>query len=112
MIQGKTFKRKETANIKNSNEVRSFSLWHKLFRSAGNIGCMKNNNKTRKSKRPHHENPLPGEISPLQRKENARALHQADKDMSKDAGLSAQSKNDDLDEGEAARLGEENTDLV
>ena len=70
---------------------------------------MKNNNKTRKSKKPHHENPLPGDITPKQRKENANALQQADKDMNNDAEFTAHSKNDDLDEGETARLGEKNS---
>ena len=69
---------------------------------------MKNDNKTRKSKKPHHENPLPGDITPKQRKENANALQQADKDMNNDAEFTAHSKNDDLDEGETARLGEKN----
>ena len=72
---------------------------------------MKNNNKTGKSKKPHHENPLPGDITPQQRKENANALQQADKDMNNDAEFTAHSKNDDLDEGETARLGE-NNDLI
>jgi hypothetical protein len=73
---------------------------------------MKNNNKTRKSKKPHHENPLPGDITPKQREENANALQQADTDMSNDAEFTAHSKNDDLDEGETARLGEDKNDLV
>jgi len=69
---------------------------------------MKKSNKTGKSKKPHHENPLPGDITPQQRKENANALQQADKDMNNDAEFTAHSKNDDLDEGETARLGENN----
>jgi hypothetical protein len=73
---------------------------------------MKTNNKSRKSKKPHHENPLPGDITPGQRKENANALQQADKDMSNDAEFTAHSKNDDLDEGETARLGEDKNDLA
>ncbi|HEV8506894.1 MAG TPA: hypothetical protein VGQ53_15895 [Chitinophagaceae bacterium] len=73
---------------------------------------MKSNNKTRKGKKPHHENPLPGEISPKERKENADALQQADKDINNDAEFTAHSKNDDLDEGETARLGEGKNDLV
>jgi len=40
-----------------------------------------------------------------------RAHTQADKDMASDPDLSAHSPNDDLDEGESARLGE-NTGLV
>jgi hypothetical protein len=70
---------------------------------------MKNSNKTRKGKKPHHENPLPGDITPKERKENANALQQADKDMNNDAEFTAHSKNDDLDEGETARLGENNS---
>ena len=45
-------------------------------------------------------------------KENADAFHQAEKDMNKDAEFTAHSKNDDLDEGETARLGEGKNDLV
>jgi len=59
----------------------------------------------------HHEYPLPGEISPDQKQQNKNALQQADKDMIDDAELTAHNKNDDLDEGETARLGE-NTGLV
>ena len=62
-------------------------------------------------KKSHHEYPLPGEIDPDQKQRNKNALQQADKDMIDDAELTAHSKNDDLDEGETARLGE-NTDLV
>ena len=42
-------------------------------------------NKKDKNKKAHHENPLPGDITPKQRKENANALQQADKDMNNDA---------------------------
>jgi hypothetical protein len=73
---------------------------------------MKNSNKGKKGKKPHHENPLPGEITPRQKKANADALQQADKDMNNDAGFTAPSKNDDLDEGEMARLGEDKNDLI
>ena len=45
--------------------------------------------------------------------ENIRAAHeQADEDIGKDPDLSFHSPNDDLDESEAARLGEDKTDLV
>ena len=54
-----------------------------------------------------HEHPLPGEISPEQKKKNTDALNEAEKDMKEDAELTAQNKNDDLDEGELARLGED-----
>jgi hypothetical protein len=72
----------------------------------------KEKNKQGKNKKGHHEYPLPGEISPEQRQQNSDALQQADKDMIEDAGLTAHNKNDDLDEGETARLGEDDTDLV
>jgi hypothetical protein len=59
-----------------------------------------------------HQYPLPGEISPIQRKRNSEAHQQAEKDMISDAELNSKSPNDDLDEGESARLGEDRTDLV
>ena len=82
------------------------------FQKYYKCSIMKNDNKTGKSKKPHHENPLPGEITSKQMKENTNALHQAEKDMTKDAELTAHDKNDDLDEGETARLGEDKNDLV
>jgi hypothetical protein len=69
------------------------------------------NNKRSRTKKGHHEYPLPGEIGPGQKEQNVNAHQQADKDMIDDAELTAHNKNDDLDEGETARLGE-NTDLV
>jgi hypothetical protein len=45
--------------------------------------------------------------------ENVKKAHtQADKDIASDAELSAHSPNDDLDEGESARLGEDKNGLV
>lgn len=41
-----------------------------------------------------------------------KAHEQADEDIAKDPDLSIHSPNDDLDEGETARLGEDKTDLV
>ena len=73
---------------------------------------MKNSNKAKKGKKPQHENPLPGEITPRQKKANADALQQADNDMNNDAEFTAHNKNDDLDEGETARLGENENDLI
>jgi hypothetical protein len=58
-----------------------------------------------------HENRLPGEIDPAGKNLTNAAHQAADKDMEADAELTAHSPNDDLDEGETARLGEE-TDLV
>ena len=40
------------------------------------------------------------------------AFEQAEKDIEQDPDLSIHSPNDDLDEGETARLGEDKTDLV
>lgn len=45
--------------------------------------------------------------------ENVKAAYeQADEDIQQDADLSVHSPNDDLDEGESARLGEDRNDLV
>lgn len=45
--------------------------------------------------------------------ENVNKAHvQADKDIAKDAELSAHSPNDDLDESESAKLGEDENGLV
>jgi hypothetical protein len=72
----------------------------------------KSENKKKKSgKAGHREYPLPGEINPEQNRQNVNAHQQAEKDMANDAEFVAHNKNDDLDEGETARLGE-NTDLV
>ena len=54
-----------------------------------------------------HEHPLRQEISDEQRELNKTAHDQAEKDMEDDAEFTANSPNDDLDEGETARLGEE-----
>jgi hypothetical protein len=58
-----------------------------------------------------HENPLPGEISRDEKRKTAIARVKAEKDIEDDPEFSAKSPNDDLDEGETARLGEE-TDLI
>ena len=72
----------------------------------------KSENKKRKTGNAgHHEYPLRGEIDPEQNRRNVNAHHQAEKDMADDAEFVAHNKNDDLDEGESARLGE-STDLV
>lgn len=54
-----------------------------------------------------HDNALPGEISAEQKALNQSAHNQAEDDIAKDADLSVHSRNDDLDEGELARLGED-----
>ena len=68
---------------------------------------MESNNKKGK-----HEHPLPQEISNKEKTDAVHAHDQAEKDMEQDADLTSQSPNDDLDEGESARLGEDNTDLI
>ena len=75
---------------------------------------MKHNkkNKDPQNKKGRHEHPLPGEISPEQKQRNSKALQQAEEDMTDDAEFTAHSRNDDLDEGESARLGEDKTDLI
>ena len=64
------------------------------------------------TKKGHHQYPLPGEINDDQKRQNRNAHQQADRDMTNDAEFTAHDKNDDLDEGESARLGNESTDLV
>ena len=48
----------------------------------------------------------------IAREEIERAHRQAERDISADPEFSAHSPNDDLDEGETARLGEEKTGLI
>jgi hypothetical protein len=72
---------------------------------------MKKNDRTGKSKKPD-KTPSRGEATPDQRKQNANAHRQADQDIENDAEFTAHNKNDDLDEGETARLGEDSSDLV
>ena len=59
-----------------------------------------------------HEHPLRQEISDEQRAQYQSAHQQAEKDIEDDAELSAQSPNDDLDEGETARLGEDVSNII
>jgi hypothetical protein len=59
-----------------------------------------------------HQNPLPHEISDEQKKLNVSAHAEAEKDMVEDAELTASSPNDDLDEGETARLGEDIPEII
>lgn len=59
-----------------------------------------------------HEHPLPHEISNEQKRTAAAAHDQAEKDMEEDVELTASSPNDDLDEGETARLGDDGAGVV
>ena len=68
-----------------------------------------NSNKNQRGK---HEHPLPQEISRQEKEKAVRAHDEAEKDMNEDAELTAHSPNDDLDEGETARLGEDTGDII
>jgi len=59
-----------------------------------------------------HEHPLREEMHAAERKAAERAHEQADHDIGEDPDFSIHSPNDDLDEGESARLGEDNNGLV
>ncbi len=59
----------------------------------------------------HHQNPLPQEINSSDRALTQQAHAEAEHDIAEDPEFSAHSPNDDLDEGEIARLGEK-TDLI
>lgn len=70
-----------------------------------------------KNKPQENEQRQPQEQSgaPEQQRENgnvAAAYEEASKDIDADPDLSVHSPNDDLDEGETARLGGDKTDLV
>lgn len=65
-----------------------------------------------KSQQGRHEHPLPSEINNQEKEKAVRAHNEAEKDMNKDAELTAQSPNDDLDEGETARLGGDTSDII
>ena len=70
------------------------------------------NDQHKENTKGRHEHPLPKEITQKDR-ELAKAAHEeAEKDIENDAEFSASSPNDDLDEGETAKLGEDETGLV
>lgn len=69
----------------------------------------RNNTEPEKGK---HEHQLPQEISAAQKAQNEQAHKEAMDDIDEDPDFSLHSPNDDLDEGETARLGEDKTDLV
>lgn len=80
---------------------------------SGQFGIMDNrtDNQPSPSQQGQHVHPLQQEISQQQKERNEAAHEAAEEDMTEDAELTASSPNDDLDEGETARLGEE-TDLI
>jgi hypothetical protein len=68
--------------------------------------------KSNANQKGHHEHPLPSEIGTKEKVQASRAHDEAEKDMENDAELTSHSPNDDLDEGESARLGEDVSDLI
>lgn len=64
-------------------------------------------NATPDSQGGRHEHRLPNEIDSNEKRIIKDAHDQAEKDMDEDAELTAHSPNDDLDEGETARLGKD-----
>ena len=73
---------------------------------------MQERNKQDESGTQRHQNPLPQEISQQQKQQTEAAHEEAMHDIEEDAELSAHSPNDDLDEGETARLGEGENPLI
>ena len=73
---------------------------------------MQKRTQNQQKKEGRHEHPLAQEISREQRDLNQAAHQEADHDIDEDPDFSAASPNDDLDEGESARLGEDKNDLV
>jgi hypothetical protein len=65
-----------------------------------------------RSQQGRHEHPLPNEISKQEKEKAIKAHDEAEKDMNEDAELTAHNPNDDLDEGETARLGEDTGDMI
>ncbi|MGZ3939498.1 MAG: hypothetical protein ACXVBK_12080 [Flavisolibacter sp.] len=59
-----------------------------------------------------HQHPLPQEINKQEKNKALEAHDEAEKDMNEDAELTAHNPNDDLDEGETARLGENTGDII
>jgi hypothetical protein len=59
-----------------------------------------------------HEHPLRQEISEKDREIAESAREEAMDDIDQDPDLSVHSPNDDLDEGESARLGEDTSPII
>ncbi len=73
---------------------------------------MQNKNNPQGKEQARHENPLPQEIDQQQKQQVEAAHNEAMHDIEEDAELSAHHPNDDLDEGETARLGEGENPLI
>jgi hypothetical protein len=59
-----------------------------------------------------HEHPLPQEISEKEKEIVSRAHDEAIEDISEDPDLNERPRNEDLDEGESARLGGDKNALI
>ena len=101
----------ESQSIKNrrstpgTNDGIAFSARFQKNNMPRDTPQSKENNESQKNR---HGNPE-GNVS----NENVKAAHdQAESDIEQDADLSIHSPNDDLDEGETARLGEDKNDLA
>lgn len=70
------------------------------------------NTSDNKNQQGRHEHPLPHEINNEEKEKAIRAHDEAENDINEDAELTAHSPNDDLDEGETARLGEDTGDII
>jgi hypothetical protein len=73
---------------------------------------MEPRNTDKRNQQGRHEHPLPNEIGAPEKAKAVEAHQQAEKDINEDAELSAHNPNDDLDEGETARLGDDTTDII
>jgi hypothetical protein len=73
---------------------------------------MKDRNNNGQPEQGKHEHPLRQEIGINQKVQHRAAAREAEKDMDEDPEFTASSPNDDLDEGETARLGEDNSELI
>lgn len=69
-------------------------------------------NKEQQEDRGKHEHPLPSEIGKEERQQATMAHDEAEKDIEDDPEFSATSPNDDLDEGESARLGDDGAGII
>ncbi|HVG41691.1 MAG TPA: hypothetical protein VM888_08770 [Chitinophagaceae bacterium] len=72
----------------------------------------KNSNSKSHPEKGKHVNPLADEIHNKERIAAEKAHAEADKDIEQDFDLSVHSPNDDLDEGETARLGEDMKGII
>lgn len=90
--------------------MKAIPLRHKIYGYSHKAFMKRHTNN--KEQQGRHEHPLPQEISNKQRDLNEKAHEEALHDIENDPDISMHSPNDDLDEGETARLGEDKTDLV